>query len=332
MNTRFSMFPGMADATRLVRAGALDQAMAAIQGALQGKAGEVHEPDTSDSPASTACGTFESHSYTNAAGTREYKLYVPAHRRGESLPLVVMLHGCTQAPDDFAAGTRMNELAEELGFLVAYPAQASSANPNRCWNWFKRAEQRRGAGEPSLIAGIAGQVIAEHAADERKVFVAGLSSGGAMAATLAATYPDRFAAVGVHSGLAYGAAHDLQSGLAAMRSGGVGAAAASVPLIVFHGDGDALVHPQNAEELVAQGLGSRSIAAMIVEQGTVTAGHAYTRRTLHGASGHAVLEHWVIHGAGHAWSGGSPAGTHTDSRGPDASREMVRFFLGCLPS
>jgi poly(hydroxyalkanoate) depolymerase family esterase len=282
-----------------------------------GRAGVVRQP----------VGRFESHRYSNAAGTRDYKLYVPSAYHGQALPLIVMLHGCTQDPDDFAAGTRMNALAEKQDFFVAYPGQSRSANPNGCWNWFRRSDQQRDQGEPSLIAGIARTVMAEHALDNRQVYVAGLSAGGAMAAVLGATYPDVFAAVGVHSGLAFGAAHDLQTALAAMRSGRAGAPVADVPTIVFHGDGDSIVHPRNGDELIAQWLAGKPTLAMTVEQGPRGQRRPCTRRVLRNAAGDPILEHWLIHGAGHAWSGGSEDGSHTDKRGPDASSEMLRFFL-----
>ena len=331
------MLPGMSDALRLVRAGDMKQALAVIQRSLHGHAATVDEPRSAATPvdaprpraarAPSTGARFESHSYANHAGKRQYKLYIPAVYQGQALPLVVMLHGCTQSPDDFAAGTRMNELAAEHGFLVAYPAQPGSANPNKCWNWFKRVEQQRERGEPSLIAGIVGAVKSGYAIQERRVYIAGLSSGGAMAATLAATYPDVFAAAGVHSGLAHGCAHDLPSGLAAMRSGSAGVAIPSVPTIVFHGDRDTLVNPRNGEALVAQWLAGRPESEISLDSGNEANGYAYTRRSARAASGHSELEHWVIHGAGHAWSGGSSTGTHTDPRGPDASSEMVRFFL-----
>jgi poly(hydroxyalkanoate) depolymerase family esterase len=273
---------------------------------------------------------FLAATHANAAGSRPYKLYVPSSYHGQKVPLIVMLHGCTQSPDDFAAGTRMNEAAERHACLVAYPGQTGAANPQRCWNWFREADQRRDAGEPSLIAGITREVIGRYAVDPRRVYVAGLSAGGAAAAIMGAAYPDLYAAIGVHSGLACGAARDVPSAFAAMRHGGDGAARPGtpprvVPAIVFHGDRDATVNPRNGDAVVAQ---SAQAAALRVhaEQGQVAGGRAW-RRTLHvDATGRTVIEHWLIHGAGHAWSGGSQAGSYTDPLGPDATAEMRRFF------
>ncbi|MDP4021907.1 PHB depolymerase family esterase [Methylobacterium sp. NEAU 140] len=272
---------------------------------------------------------FEERTYSDAVGSRRYKVYVPSGYAGQALPVVVMLHGCTQDPDDFARGTRMNEVAEEQTFLVAYPEQPRSANMQRCWNWYEPGDQRREGGEPALIAGIARQVVAEFSADASRVYAAGLSAGGAAAAILATTHPDVFAAVGVHSGLACGSARDVPSAFAAMKGGGTAGSGGTqhrVPLIVFHGDGDRTVHAANGYEVAAQGLSGPGLTETFVEDRTPD-GVAYTRTVRRDASGRAVLEHWVLRGGGHAWSGGSSAGSFTDARGPDASREMARFFL-----
>jgi poly(hydroxyalkanoate) depolymerase family esterase len=266
--------------------------------------------------------------YVGAAGSRAYKLYIPSRDRGQPMPLVVMLHGCTQSPDDFAAGTRMNFLAEEEGFLVAYPEQTAAANASRCWNWFQAADQQRERGEPALLAGLTRQIMVEHRVDANRVYVAGLSAGGAMAAIMAATHSDLYAAVGVHSGLAPGSAHDLPSALQAMQHGkhsGRTAADQTVPLILFQGDHDSTVHPTNADEFIRQWAeGGKQNVTM--HRGEVAGGRAYTRVIYHGGSGRPTVERWIVHGAGHAWSGGSANGSYTDPSGPDASAEWVRFF------
>ena len=268
--------------------------------------------------------------FSNAAGSRTYKLFIPSRSQGQPLPLVVMLHGCTQSPDDFAAGTRMNFLAEEQNCFVVYPEQPSGANQAKCWNWFRTGDQRRGGGEPSLIAGITRQIMRDHAIDPKRVYVAGLSAGGAAAAIMGATYADLYASVGIHSGLACGAASDLPSAFVAMRQGNgseaFGKAGSPVPTIVFHGDRDTTVHPNNGDRILEQSAKATSPTAKVL-RGRVPDGHAYTRTILTDGGGGAISEHWSIHGAGHAWSGGSPAGSYTDLRGPDATREMLRFFL-----
>lgn len=268
-------------------------------------------------------GTFRSN-----VGSRTYKLFVPSSH-GEPFPLVVMLHGCTQSPDDFAAGTRMNFLAEERNCFVVYPEQPSGANQSKCWNWFRPGDQKRDGGEPSLIAGITRQIMRDYSIDPKRVYVAGLSAGGAAAAIMAATYSDLYAAAGIHSGLVCGAARDLPSALAAMRQGSgpkLADGVLSVPTIVFHGDRDATVHPVNGERIFEQGSKKPSSKAKIIK-GQVPQGHAYTRTIMTNARGLVIGEHWNVHGAGHSWSGGSSAGSYTDPNGPNATREMLRFFL-----
>src|SRR5580698_8243972 len=284
-------------------------------------------------------GKFIEATCSNAAGTRAYKLFIPSRDQGQALPLVVMLHGCTQSPDDFAAGTRMNLIAEEQTCFVAYPAQPSKANAAKCWYWFRPGDQRRGQGEPSLIAGITHQVMRDYSVDPQRVYIGGLSAGAAAAAVMGATYPDLYAAIGVHSGLACGAADDLPSAFVAMRNGDMADTLKSgaispligdrqtVPTIVFHGDQDTTVHPRNGDQVIARSMRSTTYSRKTVHRGPVPGEYAYTRTIHTDSSGRVILEHWEIHGAGHAWSGGSPAGSYTDSRGPDAAREMLRFFL-----
>jgi len=277
---------------------------------------------------------YLSRSYACAAGRRNYKLYVPHRQHAGGRPLLVMLHGGTQDADDFAAGTRMNVLAEEHGFIVAYPSQCKSANPSLCWNWFKPEDQVRGAGEPSIIAGITDEIVAEYDIDPQRVFVAGLSAGGAMAGVMGATYPEVYAAVGVHSGLPYRSATDVASAFSAMRgdpglqrrqrkTGPRSDHALRVRTIVFHGDADQIVHPSNAAKIIEAKTGDTVERAKVRS----SSGRAYTRAVTRDKTGTVVVERWLIHGSGHAWSGGSADGTYTDPHGPNASREMLRFFL-----
>ena len=272
-------------------------------------------------------GHFIDANYSNEAGARDYKLYVPGSYAGQAAPLLVMLHGCTQNPDDFALGTGMNAIAEEYGCLVAYPSQSQQANPSRCWNWFNAVDQQRGQGEPSLIAGITHAVMERYAIDPAHVYVAGLSAGGAMAAIMGTLYPELYAAVGVHSGLPFAAAHDLPTAMAAMRGDfrSHDTPGKVLPIIVFHGDRDTTVHPANGDELI-QRRRRHPAEAIEVEPGQVPDGHAYTRTLHRRPDGSIHAEHWVVHGSGHAWSGGDARGSYTDGKGPSASRAMMRFF------
>jgi poly(hydroxyalkanoate) depolymerase family esterase len=353
----------MAEATRLTVAGRLEEAMAIIQqlhqmpqsyevpewsvrspmetnlgGLLErfgknglgpdlgGMAGHVKNPVPISLPKGAH---FEERHYTNQAGSRNYKLYVPSGYCGDQLPLVVMLHGCRQSPDDFAVGTRMNQLAEEQISLIAYPGQAPSANFAKCWNWFSANNQQRDRGEPSLIAGITRQIMLDFAVDPARVYVAGLSAGGAAAAVMGCAYPDLYSAIGVHSGLACGTAKDLPTAFAAMRQGGMHplqTANRPLPTIVFHGDRDHAVSTVNAEQILAQSGGAAEYQATI-NRGQSAGGISYTRTVKSDETGRSILEQWLLHGTGHAWSGGSPDGSYTDPRGPDASREMLRFFV-----
>ena len=272
------------------------------------------------------------------AGSRDYKLYVPSHMDGRKLPLIIMLHGCTQNPDDFAVGTRMNQLAEEHGFVVAYPRQSMKANQLACWNWFNPKDQTRDLGEPSIIAGITRTIRAELNIDAERVCVAGLSAGGAMAEIMSATYPELYAATGIHSGFAYGSATDAASAFAAMsgasspvappqRKRRLKRAKGPVRTIVFHGASDHMVHPSNGEMILAEARADLADTTRETQHHGSAGGRAYTRTVIVDASGVPQVEHWAIEGLGHAWSGGCPDGSYTDRHGPDASREMLRFFL-----
>lgn len=353
----------LGEATRLTRSGHLQAATELIRRTLRGEGAPAPAPEAAAAsdrksgeiidaqarfidddpepalPAGTArTGASSSEQWLRGShchGGRQlaYRLYVPPGAALEAGPraLILMLHGCTQGPEDFAAGTRMNELARSAGVLVLYPEQTQHANSHKCWNWFKTQHQQRGRGEPALLASLTRQVIADHGVDASRVYVAGLSAGAAMADIMGRTYPELFAAVGVHSGLASGAASNLPSALEAMRRGAASGPASGpsvCPVIVFHGDADTTVHHDNGAAVVDAACSAQGLTGAP----RVTRGHAPNRqrftRSVHvAADGSTAVEHWQLHGAGHAWSGGSAAGSYTAPGGVDASAEMLRFFL-----
>lgn len=307
-----------------------------VAAALAGLAGRMGRPAAAPDPLPEGA-SFAEDSFTCPAGTRRYRTYVPASAKDGVTGLVVMLHGCTQNPEDFAAGTGMNQLAEKHGFIVVYPAQSRGDNAQSCWNWFSRGDQRRDRGEPAILAGITQSVIARHDVPPQQVFVAGLSAGAAMAVILGAAYPELFHAVGAHSGLPLGAAKDVPSAFAAMAGQvpDAGSGGPAVRTIVFHGSADATVHPQNGERIARHAIDAGPRESLQSETSGAAGGRSYRCCTTHGAGGGdggaPSVEHWLIDGMGHAWSGGKPAGSYTDPKGPDASAEMVRFFFGEAP-
>jgi len=304
---------------------------AVLQKLRHERANFVYPPCQGDTVAEEArdgSDNFRARRLHSAVGSMAYKLYVPSDHTDRELALVIMLHGCTQNPDDFARGTRMNALAEEFGLIVVYPLQPKSANAQGCWNWFDARHQQRGTGEPAVLAELAREVASEFEIDRKRIFVAGLSAGAAMADVLASAYPDVFSAAGIHSGLPHGAARDVMSAFAAMKGDGTAAMKDCSPIrkIIFHGAADRTVHPSNGKrmfDLVRSAHGGLPE----LQTDTVINGKRVTRTLIGNGHDIAMAEHWLIHGGGHAWSGGDRRGSYADATGPDASREMVRFFL-----
>jgi poly(hydroxyalkanoate) depolymerase family esterase len=275
--------------------------------------------------------SFAQDTFACPAGSRMYRTYIPAPRSGGATGVVVMLHGCTQSPEDFALGTGMNLLADHHGFIVVYPAQSRGDNAQSCWNWFSRGDQRRGKGEPAILAELTKQICANNGIGRDATFVAGLSAGAAMATILGEAYPDVFAAVGAHSGLPVGAAKDVPSAFAAMAGtvmeGGPAYTGGTVRTIVFHGAADATVHPSNSDRIVQRALTGAARQLIEDTQSGQTGGRSFTRVIARDPEGRNLVERWSVEGLGHAWSGGQPGGSYTDPTGPDASAEMIRFFF-----
>jgi poly(hydroxyalkanoate) depolymerase family esterase len=297
-----------------------------------------------------AAGSFTKYDY----GSNFYfKVYVPSgYKAGTAVPLMVMLHGCTQNADDFAAGTQMNALAEEKKFIVLYPEMSNTDNANRCWNWFDDSNQHRGSGEPAIIKGMVDWVKSRYSINSNKVYVAGLSAGAAMSVIMGVTYPDVFKGVGVGAGLEYDSANSLIDGLAAMKLGGpdpdmqgkaayneMGIYKRRIPVIVFHGTSDMTVDQVNASQVIGQWAQTNDLAddgsdndsvdsnADQTITGAVTNGRSYTRFIYNDKKGRSVMEKWMVNGMGHAWSGGSASGSYTDPSGPNATRIMWDFFV-----
>ncbi len=290
------------------------------------------QPQTQTPPIKPGA-SFKADLFTCAAGSRDYMVYVPSTASQGAQGLVLMLHGCTQTHADFARGTGMNDLAEQHRLIVVYPQQSRGDNAQSCWNWFSIGDQRRGRGEPEILAQMARQMARDHKVPQDRVFAAGLSAGAAMAVILGQTHPDVFAAIGAHSGLPFGAARDVPGAFAAM--GGTGAAdpaprkdAAPTPAIVFHGSADRTVHPLNGERIAADTLAAGPDQTVVDKTAARSGGRGHTRQITTTLDGQVLVEHWLIDGLGHAWSGGRAGGSYTDPNGPDASAEMVRFFLG----
>jgi poly(hydroxyalkanoate) depolymerase family esterase len=307
-------------------------------GQFKNEASSIDRAHTKD--VNVGAGRFIWCIYKDDQNSLKYKLYLPAcyAASSEPLPLIVMLHGCTQDPDDFAIGTRMNELAEQYAFVVAYPQQPVDANSSKCWNWFRPQDQLRDGGEPKLIAGMTRAIISNYRIDARKVFVAGMSAGGAMALIMGRTHPEVYAAVAVHSGLPYQCANNVVSALTVMKKSEAArsvrhASKVNTPIIVFHGDRDGTVEQGNGVGIIRQAIAqwSDDLSNHCVSESK--GGRAYTRNVYRDARGKEALEICTIHGGGHLWSGGNAHGSYTDALGPNASEQFVRFFYAhAIPS
>ena len=299
---------------------------------------------------------WQKYTYRGRVSSRPYFVYTPeSYQVGTAVPLIVMLHGCTQTAVDFATSTRMNQLADQHKFIVVYPQQTSVYSQNLCWNWFKSSNQSRDQGEPAIIAGIVQAVelnTSQWTIDTNRVYIAGFSAGAAMAVILGATYPDLFAAIGVHSGVEYQAATSTINSLKVMSQGGpdpqqqgqaafdaMGTAAHVIPTIVFQGTNDLIVNPVNGDQVVQQWMQTDHLASNDTytadygnpsSYGTeqVPGGYSYTVSGWNNDQGDVVQEYWRVDGMGHAWSGGNPGSSYADPSGPDASLAMVQFFMG----
>ena len=278
--------------------------------------------------------SFTKHQFVFDGDAYPYRLYIPPASSTQAavlMPLVVLLHGCKQDALDFSHGTAMNALAEKHHAMVLYPEQITSGNAMRCWNWFEPSHQQAGRGEPGMIAALVQKMVTQHGANPDRIYVAGLSAGGAMAAVVANLYPHLFAAVGMHSGLAAGAAQSVAQAFNAMQDGAKGSHTTALPTIVFQGDADQTVHPSNAKYITQAALAAFKAEGLeLVKSKTSVknSGDETADRTLYSdANGKPFVESWRIAAGPHAWSGGAARGSYTDPDGPDASAAMLAFFL-----
>ena len=304
-------------------------------------------PTLEDPPPKARRATFTRQVFDFDGEHYGFNLHVPAQAAAVDamnarLPLLVMLHGCQQDAPDFARGTGMNELAATTPFMVLYPEQLTKANPMRCWNWFDTAHQGRSAGEPAMLAALTRLIIARYPVDESRVYIAGLSAGGAMAAIVAAHYPELFAALGVHSGLPPGAAKDVMSAFQVMRLGGQHRKLAEpqirehrMPTIVFHGSADTTVHPDNSLSIVQAATAALTASGLALQHNEARQSpqpadgnlRQAKRSVYRAGDGRSFVEHWTVDGSPHAWAGGNPEGSYTDPQAPGASAAMLAFFL-----
>jgi poly(hydroxyalkanoate) depolymerase family esterase len=353
----------LVDASRLIQRsllGSVLQTQPQVQAETKAPAGREHTPAANDpqvaeyppqviilpppqrpvgdiaTPAPTRKASFTKHQFVFEADTYPYRLYTPPATAVDAsadkrMPLVVLLHGCKQDALDFSNGTAMNALADEHHAMVLYPEQITRANAMRCWNWFEPGHQQANRGEPGMIAALTQSILQKHGADPERVYIAGLSAGGAMAAVMADLYPDIFAAVGVHSGLAAGAANDVMSAFGAMRSGAKGSKQPTLPTIIFHGTADKTVHPDNSQHITEAALaGLKAAGLQLVKTASSNShngGEKIERLVYSTADGTPYIENWRIDGGAHAWSGGDAIGSYTDPDGPSASAAMLAFFL-----
>jgi poly(hydroxyalkanoate) depolymerase family esterase len=227
-------------------------------------------------------------------------------------PLVVALHGCTQTAGGYDAGSGWSDLAERHGFAVLFPEQRRSNNANTCFNWFEPGDIARGEGEAASIRQMIAKCVADNGLNPQRVYVTGLSAGGAMTSVMLATYPDVFAGGAVIAGLPFGAAHGVQEALGAMHHpknlpaqswGDLVRVASPVrdatdrpPVAIWHGEADQTVKPGNALESAKQWANIHGLAET---EGMEDAVDGVSHRVWRDGNGRAMVELYAIPGMGH---------------------------------